>query len=86
MATCHDFWRNPEEGIRRYDAKRHAQLAEAFGGHDPGVCALIFHAVGLSLRGLPDQARRMMERALLPPNPYRIRRASGSPTSGQGLA
>ena len=52
-----------EEGIRRYDAKRHAQLADAFGGHDPGVCALVVHAVGLSLRGLPDQARRTMEKA-----------------------
>ena len=52
-----------EEGIRRYDAKRHAQLADAFGGHDPGVCALICHAAGLSLRGLPDQARRVVERA-----------------------
>ena len=54
-----------EEGIRRYDAKRHAQLAAAFGTHDPGVCALVVHAVGLSLRGLPDQARRTNERALL---------------------
>ena len=54
-----------EEGIRRYDAKRHAQLAEAFGGHDPGVCALVCHAIGLSLRGLPDQARRTVERTLV---------------------
>ena len=54
-----------EEGIRRYDAKRHAQLVAAFGTHDPGVCALVVHAVGLSLRGLPDQARRTKERALL---------------------
>src|SRR5262249_17620525 len=54
-----------EEGIRCYDAKRHAQLAEAFGGHDPGVCALVINAMGLSLRGLPDQARRTVERALL---------------------
>ena len=54
-----------EEGIRRYDAKRHAQLAAAFGTHDPGVCALVIHAMGLSLRGLPDQARRAKERALL---------------------
>ena len=53
------------EGIRRYDAKRHAQLAEAFAGHDPGVCALAIHAIGLSLRGLPDQARRAVERALV---------------------
>src|SRR5262249_8143805 len=54
-----------EEGMRRYDAKRHAQLADAFAGHDPGVCALAIHAVGLSLRGFPDQARRTVERALL---------------------
>ena len=54
-----------EEGIRRYDAKRHAQLVASFGTHDPGVCALVIHAVGLSLRGLPDQARRTKERALL---------------------
>jgi predicted ATPase len=54
-----------EEGMRRYDAKRHAQLADAFGGHDPGVCALACHAMGLSLRGLPDQARRTVERTLM---------------------
>jgi predicted ATPase len=53
------------EGIRRYDAKRHSHLADAFGGHDPGVCALVCHAAGLSLRGLPDQARRTVERALV---------------------
>jgi predicted ATPase len=53
------------EGIRRYDAKRHAQLADAFGGHDLGVCALVCHAIGLSLRGLPDQARRAIERTLV---------------------
>ena len=55
---------NSEEGIRRYDPKRHAQLSEAFGGHDPGVCALSCHAMGLALRGLPDQARRTVERTL----------------------
>ena len=54
-----------DEGTRRYDAKRHAQLAEAFAGHDPGVCALVCRASGLSLRGLPDQARRTVERALV---------------------
>ena len=53
-----------EEGIRRYDAKRHAHLADAFSGHDPGVCALAIHSIGLSLRGHPDQARRTVERAL----------------------
>ena len=30
-----------EEGIRRYDAKNGTpNLGHAFGGHDPGVCAL----------------------------------------------
>src|SRR5262249_3955959 len=54
-----------KEGSRRYDVKRHAHLADAFAGHDPGVCALVCHAAGLSLRGLPDQARRTVETALL---------------------
>ena len=54
-----------EEGIRRYDAKRDAQLTADFGGHDPGVCALACHAIGLSLRGLPDQARRAGEKTLV---------------------
>src|SRR5215831_3610151 len=53
-----------EEGIRRYDPKRHAQLSETFGGHDPGVCALSCHTMALSLRGFPDQARRTVERTL----------------------
>jgi tetratricopeptide (TPR) repeat protein len=53
-----------EEGMQRYDAKRHAQLADAFAGHDPGVCALGIHAMGLSLRGFPDQARRTLEKEL----------------------
>ena len=52
-----------EEGIRRYDAKRYAHLADAFGGHDPGVCALDCHSLGLALRGFPDQARGTLEKA-----------------------
>src|SRR5262245_34942899 len=52
-----------EEGIRHYDAKRHAQLGEDFGGHDPGACALGVHSLGLALRGFPDQARRTLEKA-----------------------
>jgi class 3 adenylate cyclase/tetratricopeptide (TPR) repeat protein len=54
-----------EEGIRRYDPKRDAQITAAFGGHDPGVCAHTCHALGLSLRGLLDQARRAAESALV---------------------
>jgi class 3 adenylate cyclase/predicted ATPase len=52
-----------EEGIQRYDVKRHAHLADAFAGHDPGVCALDLRSVGLALRGFLDQARGTLEKA-----------------------
>src|SRR6516225_9607376 len=52
-----------EEGIRRYDAKRHAHLADAFGGHDPGACALGIRSQGLASGGFPDHARRTLEKA-----------------------
>ena len=32
------------EGIKRYDPARHKWMGPVFGGHDPGVCALNFHA------------------------------------------
>jgi hypothetical protein len=47
-----------EEGIRSYDAKRHAQLADAFGGHDPGVCAHACQSVGLVLGVFLDDSSR----------------------------
>ena len=71
-----------EDCIRRYDAKRHAHLAHAFGGHDPGVCALVTHARGLSLRGLPDQARRAVERALVLLPRQRLKLARGTEDKG----
>lgn len=52
-----------EEGIRRYDAKRHAHLADVFGGHDTGACALGSRSQGLASGGFPDQARRTLEKA-----------------------
>jgi predicted ATPase len=52
------------EGMRLYDPQRHAGLADAFGGHDPGVCALGCHATGLTLGGFPDQARRIVNKAI----------------------
>ena len=52
------------EGIRRYDPKRHAHLGDAFGGHDPGVCALGCRAVALWLHGFADQAQRAVEKTL----------------------
>ena len=38
--------------------------ADAFGIHDPGVCAFAIHSVGLVLRGFPEQARHTLEKAL----------------------
>jgi len=52
-----------EEGIRRYDAKRHAHLADVFGGHDTGACALGVRSQGLASGGFPDRARRTLEKA-----------------------
>ena len=52
------------EGIRRYDPKRHSHLGDAFGGHDPGVCALGCRAVALWLHGFADQAQRAAEETL----------------------
>jgi class 3 adenylate cyclase len=52
------------EGIRRYDPKRHAHLGDAFGGHDPGVCALGCRAVALWLHGFADQAQQAVEKTL----------------------
>jgi predicted ATPase len=52
------------EGIRRYDPNRHAHLGDAFGGHDPGVCALGCRAVALWLHGFADQACRAEERTI----------------------
>jgi predicted ATPase len=52
------------EGIRRYDPKRHSHLGDAFGGHDPGVCAMGCHAIGLWLRGFADQAAQSLEKTV----------------------
>ena len=73
-----------EEGIRRYDVKRHAQLADAFAGHDPGVCSLALHAIGLALRGFPDQARGTLEKATALANSCPTRQALGLLTDLRG--
>jgi hypothetical protein len=51
-----------QEGIRRYDAE--PTLLTLFASMIPGVCALAIHSVALALRGLPDQARRALQKAL----------------------
>jgi DNA-binding winged helix-turn-helix (wHTH) protein/predicted ATPase len=47
------------EGIRLYDARRHAPLAATYGSHDVGVCARVFSARALALQGQVDAAIRV---------------------------
>jgi hypothetical protein len=47
-----------------YDRCRHHRLTFAFGGHDPGVCALGQGSVNLWLCGEPEQAAALAQRAL----------------------
>jgi predicted ATPase len=52
------------EGIRHYDPDRHGQLAAAFGGHDPGVCAYVVLALSLAQAGNPREAASSIELGL----------------------
>ena len=51
-------------GVDGYDMHRHRHLAQAFGGHDPGVCAHFVHAGALELAARPDEAAEAYERGL----------------------
>jgi predicted ATPase len=55
---------NAERAIALYDHSRHHHLTFAFGGHDPGICALGQGSVGLWLTGRYDEALAMAKRAL----------------------
>ena len=59
-ATCResrDHYERAHRALRCQPSIAH--LADAFGGHDPGVCALGCHrASGLRYAAIPDQARR----------------------------
>jgi predicted ATPase/DNA-binding winged helix-turn-helix (wHTH) protein len=55
---------NAERAIALYDHDRHHHLTYAFGGHDPGICALGQGSVGLWLTGHPDRALAMARDAL----------------------
>ena len=41
---------------------RHRHLGHIFGGHDPGVCAHLVLAMGLSMSSEPEQAARVADR------------------------
>jgi predicted ATPase len=53
-----------EEGARRYDPAKHAWMGPVFGGHDPGVCALIVQATGHSLLGRCSESTRFHQRSI----------------------
>jgi AAA ATPase domain len=56
--------RNSEVGIARYQPARHHDLAAAFGGHDPGVCANVILALTNSLTSEQQVAWRQIENAI----------------------
>jgi hypothetical protein len=51
-------------GIRLYDGESHAALAVSYGSHDAGVCARLFLARALALRGRCRDAIRICEEAV----------------------
>jgi class 3 adenylate cyclase/predicted ATPase len=48
---------NSRIGVETYDMARHRHLGPAFGGHDPGVCAHVCHAIALQESGDREQAQ-----------------------------
>jgi class 3 adenylate cyclase/predicted ATPase len=53
-----------EEGLSRYDSKKHHRLTFIHGGHDPGACARSVNAVVLCALGYPEQAQQRSHVAL----------------------
>lgn len=53
------------EGIRIYDADRHAGMAVTYGSHDVGVCARMFSARAQALLGRVDEALRLSDEAIV---------------------
>jgi predicted ATPase/class 3 adenylate cyclase len=51
-------------GVESYDMSRHRHLAQAFGGHDPGVCGHITNALSLELASDRTGAQASIAQAL----------------------
>jgi class 3 adenylate cyclase/tetratricopeptide (TPR) repeat protein len=51
-------------GMNSYDMARHRHLGQAFGGHDPGVCAFVVNALSVQMAGDREQADKSIARAL----------------------
>ena len=49
---------NSRIGVETYDMARHRHLCQAFGGHDPGVCAHVCRAVALQESDDREQAQK----------------------------
>ena len=52
------------EGLTHYDPQRHRTYASIYGGHDSGVCCLVFAALTAWTQGYPDRALRYNQEAL----------------------
>ncbi len=52
------------EGAAHYVAERHHRFADAYAGHDPGVCALSVGAISYGVMGLPVEAKDTVERGV----------------------
>ena len=68
---------NSRIGVETYDMARHRHLGQAFGGHDPGVCAHVCHAIGLQESGDREQAQASGAAGSLLPKRWTIQIASG---------
>jgi predicted ATPase len=53
-----------DQGLALYDVDQHRHHAFTYGSHDPGVCAALNSAVASWFLGHPDQANRLIARAL----------------------
>jgi DNA-binding winged helix-turn-helix (wHTH) protein/predicted ATPase len=60
VAAC----RHASDGVRLYEADRHAALAATYGSHDAGMCCRNFGGWALALRGRSDEAERASRDAL----------------------
>jgi tetratricopeptide (TPR) repeat protein len=55
---------NSRTGVKTYEMARHRHLGQAFGGHDPGVCAHCVSAMMLNMTGERQEADELFARAL----------------------
>jgi class 3 adenylate cyclase/tetratricopeptide (TPR) repeat protein/ABC-type transport system involved in cytochrome c biogenesis ATPase subunit len=53
-----------QRGTELYDKSRHHKLGFIFGGHDPGVCALVCDGIALICQGHVDRGLRAVDAAI----------------------